>query len=103
MEYPKLPEDFKKKWIEVLRSGEYKQAHFKLFDGIGYCCLGVACSISGYRDGELSSRYTINPQFFSRVPIELQGENETISELITLNDTLDSNFNQIADWIEVNL
>lgn len=33
-------------WVKVLRSGEYLQAIGKLRNGIGYCCLGVACEIS---------------------------------------------------------
>lgn len=39
-----------KKWIEALRSGEYKQAKGWLKTSNGeetrYCCLGVACEIS---------------------------------------------------------
>ena len=47
------------KWVEALESGEYKQATGVLFDGDGYCCLGVACHIAGAsiqapRDGNLS-------------------------------------------------
>lgn len=30
------------KWVNALRSGEYKQGKEALFDGEGYCCLGVA-------------------------------------------------------------
>lgn len=29
-------------WIEALESNKYPQARFKLFNGKGYCCLGVA-------------------------------------------------------------
>lgn len=32
-----------KRWIEMLRSGEYEQISEQLTDGRGYCCLGVAC------------------------------------------------------------
>jgi len=34
-----------KLWLEALESGEYKQAIDRLYDGKGYCCLGVACKI----------------------------------------------------------
>jgi len=37
----------RKKWIAVLRSGEYQQANGKLRDGDKFCCLGIACDISG--------------------------------------------------------
>lgn len=30
------------KWLEALESGEYKQCKTTLYDGVGYCCLGVA-------------------------------------------------------------
>lgn len=29
-------------WIEALESNKYPQTRFKLFNGKGYCCLGVA-------------------------------------------------------------
>lgn len=31
------------KWIDALRSGEYKQTTGELQDDNGFCCLGVAC------------------------------------------------------------
>ena len=56
----KLPKIFKAKWIEALRSGQYKQGTNALIvertSKTGrelqpsYCCLGVACSIVGISD-----------------------------------------------------
>jgi hypothetical protein len=43
----KMPAEFKAKWIAALRSGKYKQTVSRLRDNFGYCCLGVACDISG--------------------------------------------------------
>lgn len=38
--------EIKKKWIEALRSGEYKQGRRMLKDNQGkFCCLGVLCDI----------------------------------------------------------
>ena len=34
-------------WVEALESGDYKQTTGRLHDDDGYCCLGVACEISG--------------------------------------------------------
>ena len=34
-------------WVEALRSGKYKQADRQLKRGDTFCCLGVACDISG--------------------------------------------------------
>jgi hypothetical protein len=40
----------KEKWINALNSGEYKQTKRCLYDGDGYCCLGVLCAITGNRN-----------------------------------------------------
>lgn len=42
----------KKKWIEALRSGEYKQGKQMLYRNGRYCCLGVGCVV--LRDKETS-------------------------------------------------
>lgn len=34
-------------WADALESGEYEQTKYCLRNGTGYCCLGVACDISG--------------------------------------------------------
>jgi hypothetical protein len=34
--------EIQEKWLKALESGEYKQCTEALFDGTGYCCLGVA-------------------------------------------------------------
>jgi len=36
-----MPEETMKKWLEALRSGEYKQGRRFLKTEEGYCCLGV--------------------------------------------------------------
>lgn len=37
-------------WLHHLRSGEVKQGTGRLFDGNGYCCLGVLqCAVTGGR------------------------------------------------------
>jgi hypothetical protein len=45
----------RRKWVEALRSGEFKQATGTLHSpaGGGYCCLGVAASILGIPDEDL--------------------------------------------------
>ena len=37
-------------WVEALRSGRYEQTTGRLRGETGYCCLGVACDISGLAD-----------------------------------------------------
>ena len=38
-----MNEDVEKLWTDALRSGEYEQGKYVLFDGEKYCCLGVLC------------------------------------------------------------
>ena len=44
---PEEQKENRKKWVDALRLGEYKQAKQALKTDEGYCCLGVACDISG--------------------------------------------------------
>lgn len=37
------------RWLQALESGKYEQCKDELWDGDGYCCLGVACAIDGYK------------------------------------------------------
>lgn len=50
----KMPKELKTKWLEALRSGKYSQGQFSLFDGTGYCCLGVLEMVC---DGEVEKEY----------------------------------------------
>lgn len=36
-----------RKWLNALRSGKFKQTKKRLRTDAGFCCLGVACEISG--------------------------------------------------------
>lgn len=41
-----------KKWVEALRSGEYKQTQSKLHNEEGFCCIGVLCEVKGMESME---------------------------------------------------
>ncbi len=43
------------KWVEALKSGEFKQAQKQLRNDDAYCCLGVACEL--YRREHESESY----------------------------------------------
>lgn len=113
-EYEKLPADFKEKWIKALRSGEYEQSTGFLYNPAqgGYCCLGVACNISGIPKeklvsvGDIWSLNKILNEDLTGIPDILKEENETgslVFQLIQMNDTSGMSFGQIADWIEIAL
>lgn len=47
-----LTAEFKKEWVEALRSGEFPQGKNALKTQDGYCCLGVACVLKGLEFNE---------------------------------------------------
>lgn len=129
----KLEPEFKTKWLEALRSGEYKQAQdylkTTLWDEeldeataeVGYCCLGVAGKICGLTDEELNGHgmlYDIIDIDSLNVPkilalpyrMDVKGKcSSHISDGRTVAGTLANmnddgkSFEEIADWIEENL
>lgn len=115
-DYVKLPPDFKAKWIAALRSEKYIQAGGSLKSSGGFCCLGVACDISGIK-WEKGSNYFMTPSKNTAFPDgedlsadvmnSLRSTNsgkasDAMHKLADLND-FGSSFTQIANWIEENL
>jgi hypothetical protein len=92
-EFPKIDEATKEAWITALESGQWPQTANMLYDGTGYCCLGVLCRVKG---GEFTPRMfdveddegnvTSQP---SEDEYEFTVNGHTISEG---NDLLDGNF-----------
>lgn len=130
---PEQIQENRRKWLEALRSGEFKQTTGVLArqndDGkYGYCCLGVACEISGVASRDLTRGYddrvrkvygeneadltlpeevrawlgveTDSPNLASPVVVNDDGDDET--GLTILNDDYGFTFEQIADAIEQN-
>lgn len=69
-----LNPEFKTKWLEALRSGEYRQGGFMLMRGGDtntYCFLGVACRVSGQIDEEIRGQGLPNrkliPEWFEDI------------------------------------
>lgn len=127
VEYPKMDPKWKAKWVEALRSGEYKQGRHSLKDtldpkGPKYCCLGVLCDIHtsvkwSKHDpmrAVIRTRRQSNEWGFSsdtgKLPTVLREKvgisKEAQNKLVSMNDQFGSshkNFKGIADWIEKNL
>ena len=107
-----MKKEIKDRWVQALRSGEYKQGKGVLRQGENFCCLGVLCDITkeelgiewtharygNYIDGE---RVVLPPRV--RDYAGLTKRNPEI-EGMTLSDTNDSgaDFDVIADLIEKN-
>jgi hypothetical protein len=114
-----LPKVFKHKWMEALRGGYYTQTNRYLHSNESYCCLGVACKISGVKnkimEGNGNGHITDSPTF-KRLPnaLKINGSgNQLQIMLIKLNDGLMDathnpsekmfTFKEIASWIEENV
>ena len=114
-----LPADFKKGWIDGLRSGKYKQVDGVFYDvGCGYCAIGVALVECHSIDKSfLAGMSTLNnicenyeiPYADVKIPWRYSAsgsveETTDLEEIIMeMNDGDGASFNEIADWIEVNI
>ncbi len=72
------------KWLAALESGDYEQCRLVLYDGVGYCCLGVACKALGLEPEE-HEEYGLSSYSFD-------GEFELLPESIAQRLRLRSNF-----------
>lgn len=123
----KLHPHFKAKWLEALRSGEYKQVKENLHTKKGFCCLGVAChlydpnqwqeykavdvnggkytayqTVSGSLD--LPHREDLPPEIYDALIQRFPGAFENVMRTIAqMNDDGEHSFADIADWIEEHL
>lgn len=93
------------KWVKSLRSGKYKQTMYTLFDGVGYCCLGVFCNVAKIDFHEFKSEEgnesdsESNDESYINVRNILEPLNIDIDRLMSMNDK-GSSFNEIANEIE---
>lgn len=98
------------KWVNALRSGDYKQTAGALNLADGYCCLGVACDVfipkidqERRGDGTLLGGF---PGSQSKSPIWLRDINADMNDkvgrrLSELNDLGLYSFDDIANLIEL--
>ena len=117
----KLPTEFKKKWVEALRSDNYLQGNEVLCNPTTYvevtdsyvptyCCLGVACAMQGIPNSTLNGWGFIDELdndlvTAHEIPEQLIKDNmksQVIDFLSSENDE-GADFHEIADWIEENL
>ena len=104
--------EHRQEWVAALRSGNYKQTQGILRRDDGYCCLGVACEISGLAEWKEvsgdSETFYIYLDKNDRLPSEVSsyygirryyGDYEREKSLTLANDRGDS-FDDIANIIE---
>ena len=120
----KLPADFKKKWVDALKSGEYYQIKGSFYEeGCGYCALGVAMvECLGIDKSFLNRMCTEDsvcekhgiPYADIKIPWGYGSSDRTIADkenlvtrIVRMNDGdgdgYGYSFNQIAEWIEDNV
>lgn len=93
--------ELKQKWLQALRSGQYKQTKERLKGKYGYCCLGVLCDVSGrgewtktdtgwsfrYPDAYYSDSLTsVDTDLESDLLNEFKLDSATQNFLVALND-----------------
>lgn len=104
----------KKKWIDALRSGNYKQGHSVLRNDDHYCCLGVLCDVIGPtkwdKDGREGDTYVWkheNKNNYCVVPYMNELDEYFVDKqqvrLANMNDKENKSFEEIADYIEKNV
>lgn len=78
--------EIKQKWVDALRSGEYKKGTEYLYSDNGFCCLGVLCDLHSKETGEgwidISSRYSPNDPEFQRNVRSYQGRYEVLPRVV---------------------
>lgn len=106
--------EYMTEWVTALRSGKYKQIDGMLYNGYGFCCLGVLCEI-GVKKGILIRKgdsYTNvkDPSDFSTkaLPNVMQKIFPMRTDLkpnilMRMNDVYEDTFDDIADVIESEL
>lgn len=109
----------RKIWVNALRSGKYEQGKhaLRLYDG-SFCCLGVACEVSGLgewrfalgetigyithdsTDADLTTNALLPPAVQQWLGLSTDGGDWSGGALYTMNDDDGKSFNEIADLIE---
>lgn len=112
-----MDKELKNKWIEALRSGEYKQGQGRLVQSDdnyakNYCCLGVLCDVMGMEDNgnvfqDKYSRiyetgmYDLTEPLGLTKKVVVKGKPTVLQDkLIQANDDLGWNFEKIANYLE---
>lgn len=110
------PTEFKHRWIAALKSGKYRQGtgRLKLTHHVAteiesrkkiyrddFCCLGVGCEIIS-PEGFIDRGTTWGSSYYYVEWMTDEGRGLTVT-LINLNDSENKSFNQIADFIALNV
>jgi hypothetical protein len=107
-----MKKELKQKWIDALRSKDYRQTTNCLRSRSGYCCLGVLCDIVDNTkwcpNGQQGSIYYFDSGYEVAFPEEswlntIGLPKNDANALAKMNDEDLESFENIADWIEENV
>lgn len=90
--------ELKGKWVEALRSGEYKQGQFTFRNGDRYCCLGVLCMVLS-----MPQLIVLGKDDYDGLRNASGLVQEDTDTLVRMNDHRKRSFKEISDYIEANL
>lgn len=97
----------KTRWVEALRSGEYKQGRWQLRQPTAgeteYCCLGVLAVVTPELHGLVDLDLCITPFEKPEVEAIVGFDFEVARDLVSMNDVGGKTFPEIADWVEEHL
>lgn len=93
--------EFKTKWVKALRSGKFKQGRHRLKQKLGDGCWGLCCIAVGHKVMTGRMPNVDWETFFVALGLGLSEDQFVM--LVDLNDRLEKNFAEIADYIEQNI
>lgn len=115
MNYPKMNPEWKKKWLEALRSRRFKQGRgqLKIFEEnnkVTHCCLGVLTEVVDPNHTALQDGAEFLPEDVCKVvgiDTFMREAGDVQAELSEMNDAIavgpKPGFARIIKWIEKNL
>lgn len=110
-----MDQNFKRRWVEALRSGKYVQGKNYLLRNGRHCCLGVACELLVEEKKLVKEEDVVSETFCFRPAAGGSWRHSTIprsslssiglddateSKLMDMNDSQGKSFSEIADYIE---
>lgn len=100
----KLSEGFKQKWIEALRSGNYKEGSGMMYDPEyeTYDAIGVAYRIAGVPNKAIAGKAFPTGKQYRFLPLPLYKNDDFIAKIADFSDK-GLSFKWVASYIERNL
>lgn len=104
-----MTKEIKAKFLEALRSGDYKQHTGQLRDWNSnkYCCLGIYCLVRGLQISDDGRQVVGNEEdkypLLNYDPLNEELGQENVRQMYVLNDREKKSFAEIADWVEENI